>query len=367
MKRRVIRGLRRATRRLRSRFAPSAVILMYHRVAEVPTDPHRLCVSPQHFAEQLEVLRRHAHPMRLRELDRALVRGNLPRRAVVLTFDDGYGDMLRTARPLLERHDVPATAFVTSGYLGSEREFWWDELERILLEPGELPAAPRLTIGQRHREWMLGEAATYGDDAFQRHRRWNYLRKRDPTPRQRLYRILQELIMTLSEPERRDAMDQVRAWVGAALPVRPSHRILSPSELIQLADGGLVEVGAHSVTHPMLSARTTAEQRFEIRQSKADLEKILGRPVRRFAYPFGEYNAETVALVEEAGFTSACAVTTVVRRRPDRCSDAVRPDGPVRADTVIRRRVDRLQLPRVAVMDWDGDQFARQLRKWLLA
>src|SRR5919198_5621208 len=90
-----IRGLgrlkqswRRATAFLRFH----AVILMYHRVFRTSADPFRLCVSPNHFAEHVEHLRRHYTVLTLCGLARALAAGRIPKRSVVLTFDDGYVD-----------------------------------------------------------------------------------------------------------------------------------------------------------------------------------------------------------------------------------------------------------------------------------
>ncbi len=118
---------------------PLAIILMYHRVAEGGTDPFSLCVAPNRFAEHLEVLRKHVEPMHLRDFVAKLDNGGISRPTAVITFDDGYADNLKIAKPLLERHDVPATVFLTTGYLGGQREFWWDELDRLLLQPGVLP------------------------------------------------------------------------------------------------------------------------------------------------------------------------------------------------------------------------------------
>jgi peptidoglycan/xylan/chitin deacetylase (PgdA/CDA1 family) len=107
-------------------------------------------VSRQHFAEHLEILRTRYGPMRLQELTKRLQSGPLPRRKIVVTFDDGYADSLLNAKPLLERHEIPATVFVTSGNVGQEREFWWDELDRVFLHSGRLPKELRLVIDGTH-------------------------------------------------------------------------------------------------------------------------------------------------------------------------------------------------------------------------
>jgi peptidoglycan/xylan/chitin deacetylase (PgdA/CDA1 family) len=339
-----IRGLgrvRRAARWVRNRFVRRALILLYHRVAELPSDPQLLCVKPQHFAEHLKLLRKHYQPMPLLHLVQALQDGHVPDRSVVITFDDGYADSLYNARPLLERYDIPAIVFVTTGHVGQQREFWWDELERLFLQPGALPEALCLEVNGNH-QWELGEMAHYGEEAYERHRHWNVGDKHDPTPRQHLYRSLCQLLRPLPDEERRKLLNELLAWAGAELMARPTHRALSPEEVIRLTEGELVEVGAHTVTHPILSALPAAIQRSEIRGSKARLEEILGRPVTSFAYPYGsrsDYTAETVALVRRAGFSCACANF---------------------AD-MVWQRADPFQLPRVVVRDWDGDEFARRL------
>lgn len=85
-----------------------------------------------------------------------------------------------------------------------------------------------------------------------------------------------------------------------------------------------------------------ALQRDEIQQSKTSLEKILGRPVTSFAYPYGNYSVETVPILREAGFTCACSTFP----------------------GVVWRDTDRFQLPRVTIEDWDGEKFSRELSLW---
>ena len=318
------------------------LILLYHRVAELRSDPWSLAVTPRHFLEHLEVLRQYAHPIRLQQLSQALLDNSLPRRLAVITFDDGYADNLHNAKPLLERYNVPATVFLVTGYIGGEREFWWDELDRLLLQPGTLPRVLRLSVNGSIHQWDLGEAANYSEDAARRYRNWRAQEDAPTTPRHSLYISLWKLLHPLSESERRKVLDELLAWAEAKPAVRPTHRPLSLEEVITLAQGNLIEVGAHTVTHPALTALPVTSQRTEILESKAQLEEILGRRVDSFSYPHGILSTETAGMVREAGFTYACSTY---------------------AD-LVARSADRVRLPRIPVQDWDKGKFARRLWWW---
>ncbi|MFY9558249.1 MAG: polysaccharide deacetylase family protein, partial [Blastocatellia bacterium] len=124
----VLEKLRRSFASTRRYLSGRTLILLYHRVGDADSDPWQLAVTPQHFDEQLQVLRKYAWPLSLRELSTAHGRNWHPGRRVVITFDDGYADNLTAAKPLLEKHDIPATVFIATGYTGADREFWWDEL-----------------------------------------------------------------------------------------------------------------------------------------------------------------------------------------------------------------------------------------------
>ena len=127
--------LDRALRSIRVRIfppSPRPLILMYHRIADEPFDPWGNAVSPAHFKEHLEILRRTRQPLSLTEFVRGLEAGTLPNDAVALTFDDGYVDNLVGGKPHLAAAGVPATVFLATGYLGRLGEFWWDELARVV-------------------------------------------------------------------------------------------------------------------------------------------------------------------------------------------------------------------------------------------
>jgi peptidoglycan/xylan/chitin deacetylase (PgdA/CDA1 family) len=333
-------------RRVKNVFVSRAIVLLYHRVAEVASDPQLLCVSRKNFAEHLGILRRCGRTIHTKALGEMLELGNRRERVIVVTFDDGYADNLYNARPLLERYDVPATVFVTAGYLGATREFWYDDLERLLLQTHALPQLLELEIrGRRHR-WNLDSAADLADNGYRISPDWNISHEADPSPRHALYRSLAELLQPLPDPERCKALDQLADWAGMEPIGRCSHRTLSEDELRRLAEGGLVEIGSHTMSHPVLSAIPIRAQIDEISRSKACLEEVLGESIMSFAYPFGgrsHYTEQTVAAVREARFEYGCANFP----------------GIVRPDT------DRFQLPRFLIRDWDGDEFARNLRRWI--
>jgi peptidoglycan/xylan/chitin deacetylase (PgdA/CDA1 family) len=333
-----IARLRLAGRSVTNWLTPKVLILVYHRVVELSSDPYLLGVTPQHFAEHLEVLRRHGRAMRLQQLTQALQDGTLPRRAVVVTFDDGYADNLYNAKPLLERYNIPATVFVTTGQIGREREFWWDELERVLLQPGTLPDRLRLTIHGSSWEWDLSETVTYSDDDYRDHGSWN-IGQDGPTARHHLYRALYQRLVVLSDSDRWTVLDDLLSWAGREPLPRPSHRVLSGKELVRLSEGELVEIGAHTVTHPVLSQLPPSAQRDEIGRSKAYLERLLSATVTSFAYPYGAYTTCTPAIVRAAGFESACAALS----------------------STVRQGSDRFQLPRLLARDWSGEAFDGQL------
>ena len=278
-------GLRPRNRERRGQ----ALILMYHSISRGRPDPWSLCVDPDLFAQQVELLHDHYRVVSLGELRSALARNDLLARTVALTFDDGYRDNLLVAKPILEQYGVPATVFVTTGYTGSGRDFWWDELEAFCAAAG---------VGSREL--------------------WEELR-------------------ALAHEQRAERLDALWASIGVSRP-EPSLP-LSPTELEHLADGGLVALGAHTITHPHLSSLALPAQRHEIEASKAHLSEVVGRAVDDFAYPHGDFSQETMALVRSAGFETACTTHSMP----------------------VTRKSRPFELPRIQVGNWDGHALEREL------
>ncbi|WP_310490053.1 polysaccharide deacetylase family protein [Chamaesiphon sp. VAR_69_metabat_338] len=315
---------------------------MYHRVAELDIDPWSLCVTPQHFAEHLAVIKEIAHPISLQQLNRDRQQGTIPHRAVAISFDDGYADNLDLAKPILESYGIPATMFVSTGYLGAQREFWWDELARILLKPGTLPPQLTLIIGDNCCEWELDTAADYSQSAY-RHDRYCRAWAAQPGSRMFLYYSIWQVLRDLAEIDRQQALAQIATWAGDDSQPRSSYLPLTVDELASLSSGELVEIGAHTVNHPFLPAQPIAVQQAEIDRSKRELERLLDRPVTSFSYPFGDRTAATIELVKASGFEYACSTQPDVVWGGSNCFD----------------------LPRYGVGNWNGAEFAERLELWL--
>ena len=332
--------LRQCARRVRSQLSPGPLILMYHRVAHMPHDPWGLAVSPEHFEQHLQAMRALAQPCSLSQLIGSRERG-CQRRSVIVTFDDGYADNWYVATPLLQRYDVPATIFVTTQAVGSERAFWWDELAQLLLQPQPLPTDLHIDVDGTEYRWQLGTSRWYSDEQ-QRHDRGRRPWEAQPHSRLALYYAVWNVLRPTFPAERDRVLQVLWRWAGRA-PAPPPYLALSPAELGSASAHDLIEIGGHTLSHPLLPARSPEQQRHEVTASKQLLERWLSRPVTSFSYPFGEYSATTTELVRSAGYLRAC--TTAGRR-------VTSADG-------------AFELPRVEVLDWNKAEFTERLRRWV--
>lgn len=343
MKQRLIESVRRV-KRLRHRFGllgrPHAVGLMYHRIATPSADPWDLSVSPQHFAEHLSVLRDWAACRSFGDLVGALDAPGRPHRLAAVTFDDGYRDNLEAALPLLEAHEVPATVFVVSGMIGAPREFWWDALTRVFLATAELPETLELATPTGPRVWRLGAAARCAPAQLRALALARFPFDAGMHPRMRVLAEVRETLVETSKTESEAMADAVLDWAGLARSGAHGDQPMTETDLCALAASGLVEIGAHTVTHRPLDRLSSADALHELCGSRAALRDVVGREVKSFAYPYGRFGADTPGLVSEAGFSAACTIV----------------------EGVAAGATDPYRFPRIFVRNWDGDAFARVIR-----
>jgi peptidoglycan/xylan/chitin deacetylase (PgdA/CDA1 family) len=256
-------------------------ILTFHRVND-DHDPFFPAVPTPVFEERMAYIARHYLVLTVEELVERMQRGAAPRNALAITFDDGYRDTLTHAAPVLARHGLRATIFLATGYIGTPEPPWFDRVAQAF----KLARAAEIALGG------------------------SVLPLRSEADRLRAWRLALDWLKGLPDEERRRSADGLVAALRPRTPDRPRRVMLTWEEVEALRGLGF-SVGAHTVTHPILSRMAPAAAREEIRGSRAAIENALGIPVRAFAYPNGgpgDYNQAVTALVAEAGFT--CAATT---------------------------------------------------------
>lgn len=268
-------------------------VLVYHRVLGAHNrgdgDPHLWSATPETFAAQMAFIARYFAPVTAWQVADALAgAARLPRRAILVTFDDGYRDFL-DAWPILKRFGVPALVFVPTAFPGASRRFWWDELY-------EMVAATRADVLRAPGLPAMG--------------------LRDPRERRRAVRRLNRVMRGLRAQERGAMMDALRDQLGDAQ--APGAGVLSWDELRGLAAEGLA-IGAHTVTHPALPALTAEELRAELEGAHADLARELGRFLPFFAYPYGLVDGRAAVVLRTLGYAGAF-ISLFGRNRLDRRS-----------------------------------------------
>lgn len=264
-------------------------ILIFHRVLAAPDTLFPDEVDTRRFDEAMGWVARWFNVLPLHEAVTRLQEGSLPARAAVITFDDGYADNYTQALPILQRHGLTATFFIAAGFLDGGR-MWNDSLIEALrltccahLETGlaDLPRVSLATLAERRQ-------------------------------------ALQQLIPAVKHlpPGARDeAVARIVTRCAVAL---PDDLMLTTAQLRGLQRGGM-QIGAHTLTHPILANSEASQARHEIAASKQQLESLLDSPVTLFAYPNGkpgqDYLPEHVDMVQSLGFTAAVSTQWGVNTR----------------------------------------------------
>ena len=271
----------------------SLTILVYHRVLREPDPLRQGEVVADVFAEQMRFLSRNFVVLPLLEAARLLKQGRSPPRACCITFDDGYADNLTVALPILKTYDLPATVFVATGYLDGKCMFNDAVIDAVARSESSRLDLRELDLGSHRLETLSDRQAAVTSILRQFRYRAPDIRENDLS---RLYDI-------------------------AACGPLPAGNMLSHDQVRELASQG-VEIGGHTVTHPILTSIDDARAKQEILMGKRQLEQITGKQVKAFAYPNGgpgkDYALRHVAMAKEIGFEVA---VTTARGVSDRNSD----------------------------------------------
>lgn len=302
---------------LRRRWPTLPICFLYHRVAEASFDPFDLAISPSRFADQLDVMRSFGDVLHAREFDDCLRRGHFPRRAILLTFDDGYEDNLTAAGPALRTAGLPATFFLLAPDPKRPSDhFWWETLALAIQSP-DWPAIEALADCLHIRQEQARELVTPDRNA-------TYLR---------LYRRFRRLAPKQRENSLGQLIDSLKR------PETPEPRRLSAAQVSALADMPGMTIGSHGRSHEALLGREPATVNEELEYSLAHLRPFGERAIEWFAYPFGcegrDFDRRDAELVRRCGFSAAFSVANLnpsargIRRFaiPRRCASEMSVDG----------------------------------------
>ncbi|MES2316915.1 MAG: polysaccharide deacetylase family protein [Pseudomonadota bacterium] len=310
-------------RKLGDAIAPSAAgagrlcVVNYHRILEA-TDP-LLESEPDvtTFRWQMRLLAKCFNVIPLFDAVQLIGSARMPPRAVCITFDDGYRSVHDLALPILQEFKLPATVFVTSGFVGGGH-MWNDRIIEAVqnLPPGLLDLS-ELGLGKY-------SLASLGD-------------------RKQTVGRLTEASKYLPPQARFELIKRLEQMVGDHL----DHGLMLTPEMVVNLDRAGIEIGAHTISHPILTSLDDHSSRQEIEGGKKELEAIIGKPVRLFAYPNGkvgkDFDERHTRMAREAGF--AAAFTTKVG--------------------AVTSAQDRFQLPRSRPWDKTPFMFGLRLLRWL--
>ena len=264
-------------------------VLIYHRTLAAPDPILHDEIDAATFERHAALLRSEFNVLPLGVACTRLASGSLPARAACITFDDGYADNEQVALPILKRLGLQATFFVSTGFSDGGLMFNDGVIEAVRRAPAGTYDLTSLGLG-RH---------SLGDSTSRRV-------ASDALIGQLKYRPV---------GERRALVERLAAAVQATL---PADLMMRPAQIKRLYNAGM-EIGAHTINHPILATLDDEEARAEIVEGKNQLEEMTGAPVTLFAYPNGkpgrDYGPRDVELVKKAGFAAAVSTTRGVAHR----------------------------------------------------
>ena len=260
------------------------LILTYHRFSR---EPDALTTSAATRDEQLrDLTARYTLVPLSRVAAHSAGRDVLPARAACVTIDDGFADAYEIAFPLLRRHGAPATLFVITDFLDGRGWMWTDKMRYVALH-AQAEALAAEVSGRAFESRLGGRASRLAAAG----------------------RVNAEL-KRLAPAAREEAILRVAAVHGVSVPdVPPAEFGPITWEQARAMDEAGVEIGSHTVSHPLLVGADDAQLRRELRDSRARLEAELGREVELFCYPNGSFDERVRRETERAGYR--CAVTTL--------------------------------------------------------
>ncbi|CAA9889315.1 Polysaccharide deacetylase [Candidatus Methylobacter favarea] len=253
-------------------------ILIYHQVLEQPDFMRPWEIDKTVFSWQMALIARYFNVLPLHEALEKMANGTLPPRAVCITFDDGYANNYTHALPILLANKLTATFFIASGYLDGGR-MWNDTvIESIRTLPGPRLDLTAIGLGSYDISNPVKKAQVAVD------------------------------ILPRIKHLQPAARAQYAGYLASLAKKMPDDLMLTSSQVMKLYVSGM-EIGGHTVTHPILALLAPDEVRQEVADNKTTLEQLLNTKIRYFAYPNGkpgqDYSPDQVRIIKECGYQAA--------------------------------------------------------------
>jgi len=278
-----------------------AIILTYHRVIEkwdrtLDYSQPGMVVTAETFNRQLVFLKQHFHIVPLSSLVTQLSTkdsqpSTLARPLCALTFDDGWRDNYEIAFPILRKHQVPATIFLTTDFIGTNRTFWHTCLMYVLSH-GDL------SNGIRIRKTVESYPAVV------RHYLARLLPMTEAPSAQDVNPFVEAVKRARDEDTIENLIRDLAYASGVRRPLLADRRFfLEWDHVCEMASAG-IEVGSHGCSHRILTRLEADQAEDELTRSKAEIEQRIGGKVRHFAFPDGASNRSLMESASRAGYES---------------------------------------------------------------
>lgn len=277
------------------------LVVGYHRVVKDFRLSKSLSISPMltsahTFEQHLDWIGRRYRFVSLDELAETLESGKTSGKPVAaVTFDDGYRDVYENAFPILQRKAIPSAVFVVTDLIGTDRLQVHDELHLLISAMLEQPCPS--SAGR----WLelfatIGLAHELSERLIRR-----ITNAREP------FQVTRALLETVNQGAINRFLEVLRGRVSLQEHKLREFRMLDWDMLAEMVASG-VTVGSHTRSHALLADETQEVLRDEVEGSRRELELRLGVPVRHFAYPDGQFNANAIQAVADAGYHTAYTI-----------------------------------------------------------
>jgi len=264
------------------------LIILYHGISDCDCfNINKRHLTGREFEQHLQYYKKYFNVVSLAKIARMRNGSQVAERpTIALTFDDGFENNLNVVLPLLEKYNAPATFFVTTAPIEKEEDILSCEL---------------LEIGCAYAK---GDTVYLGKTAFKKYGEYEWL----SSDHKNIYDFFQmqtpdEKASIIKEWKEKHKLDELIKKVN-----RECYGLMNKQQLKLIAASPLVEIGSHAHSHHYLTLLNDKELRFELSNSKAVLEKIIGKKIQSIAFPNGRYNKRVLELCRQEGYKNLISV-----------------------------------------------------------